>query len=86
MNVRMPSIINDKSIKCVVHGFSTQEKERVASKKFKVLDCHDGGLQCQKCKRYTCNVCIKGFVDLLNNKLSSIQYELVMFFNIENFN
>ena len=62
---------------CVFHSSLTFEKERRKDKEFKVQDNHDGGLLCQKCRRYTCNVCMKKLVSLLNKELQHIYKPLL---------
>jgi hypothetical protein len=62
---------------CVFHSSVTFEKERRKDKEFKVQDKHDGGLLCQKCRRYTCNVCMKQLVSLLNKELQHIYKPLL---------
>uniref|UniRef100_A0A7S4T213 Uncharacterized protein n=1 Tax=Ditylum brightwellii TaxID=49249 RepID=A0A7S4T213_9STRA len=62
---------------CVFHSSLTFEKERRKHKEFKVQDNHDGGLLCQKCRRYTCNVCMKKLVSLLNKELQHIYKPLL---------
>jgi len=47
-----------------------------SKEQFAVEDRHDGGLQCRRCKNYTCNICIKSFIALLNTKLRCIAYDL----------
>ena len=61
----------------VFHRSLTFEKEWRKDKKFRVEDKHDGGLLCQKCRRYTCNVCMKKLVSLLNNELNHIYKPLL---------